>query len=68
VQVFKNPEALPAAAQRRRPVSLATSFPGPLDLAGWQPVLSLTADRPRATGEVATGTVYAGYAPAGTLY
>jgi GT2 family glycosyltransferase len=67
VQVFKNPEALPVSAQRRRPLPRVATFPGPQDLAGWQPALTMTADRSRATGEVATGTVYAGFAPAASF-
>jgi hypothetical protein len=38
-----------------------------LDVVGWQPVLSALAGHTAATGVVASGTVYAGYAPAGSF-
>ncbi len=69
VQVFRNPEAIPITAERARPVASAGSvvWPGPLDVAGWQPVLSALAGHTAATGVLGSGTVYAGYAPAGSF-
>jgi len=42
------------------------SYPGPADVAGWQPVLG-SSTSPAASGPVAPGTVYVGYAPAGSF-
>jgi hypothetical protein len=67
VQVFRNADAISLTAERNRPLTAtaATSWPGVSDIVGWHPVLSAVADRPGATGVVAAGAVYAGYAPAG---
>ncbi len=69
VQVFRNPDAIPVTAQRARPVASAAhaAWAGPLDVVGWQPVLSALAGHTEATGVVAAGTVFAGYAPAGSF-
>ncbi len=69
IQVFKNPEAIPITAQRARPVVLSKrlTWPGPLDVKGWQPVLSALASHAAANGVVTAGTIYAGYAPAGSF-
>jgi hypothetical protein len=69
VQVFKNSGAIPLTAERRRPLTAmaVTSWPGPQDIVGWQPVLSALADAPGATGVIAPGAVYSGYAPAGAF-
>ena len=69
MQVFRNPEAIPITAERARPLASAGPmvWPGPLDVVGWQPVLSALAGHTAATGVVAPGTVYAGYAPAGSF-
>ena len=69
VQVFRNAQAIPLTAQRARPLprTAATSWPGLDDIVGWRPVLSAVADHPGATGAIASGTVYAGYAPAGAF-
>ncbi len=69
VQVFQNAEAMPVTAQRAAPLRVVTSwsYPSAGDVVGWQPVLaSLSGSRP-ATSTVQTGTVYAGYAPAGSF-
>ena len=42
-------------------------YPGAADVTGWQPVLSALSDGPPATGPVPAGTLYAGYAPAGSF-
>jgi hypothetical protein len=69
VQVFRNAQAIPLTAQRDRPLTATatTSWPGPQDIVGWHPVLSVVADHPGATGVVGSGTVYSGYAPAGAF-
>ncbi len=67
VQVFRNPGAVPLTAERDQPLkaTTVTSWPSPLDIAGWHPVLSPVADHPGATGALTSGAVYSGYAPAG---
>jgi hypothetical protein len=69
VQVFRYAQAIPITAQRARPLpaTAATSWPDLADIVGWRPVLSTVADDPGATGPIASGTVYAGYAPAGAF-
>jgi GT2 family glycosyltransferase len=70
VQVYENAERLPVTAQRAHPPlspSRLWSFPSAADIAGWRPVLTPLADHHVATGTVARGTVYAGYAPAGNF-
>jgi hypothetical protein len=49
------------------PVTSTWSYPGEADVVGWTPLFeSLTAGAP-VTGTVGNGTVYAGYAPAGSF-
>jgi GT2 family glycosyltransferase len=69
VEVFKNAQAMPVTGQRTRPLTptTTTTWPGPLDIVGWQPVLSAMANHPSATGVLSAGTVYAGFAPAGSF-
>jgi GT2 family glycosyltransferase len=70
VQVFKNAKAIPLTAQRAKPLAPSSTlrWPGPLDVVGWQPVLTALAGHTAATGSVAaSGAVYAGYAPAGSF-
>jgi hypothetical protein len=67
VQVFANGEYVPVTAGRATPLppTRTWSYPGPTDVSAWLPVLGpLTGGAP-ASGPVAAGTVYAGYAPAG---
>jgi GT2 family glycosyltransferase len=68
VEVFKNDSALPLAAERSRslPSRAAATWPGALDVRGWRPALSPLAGG-AAVGVVSAGTVYAGYAPAGSF-
>jgi GT2 family glycosyltransferase len=69
VQVFKNAQAVPLTAQRARPVrpSARLTWPSAGDVVGWQPVLGVLAGHRAASGPVSSGTVYAGYAPAGSF-
>ena len=69
VQVFENDETMPVTAQRAAPLAVVKSwsYPGAGDVVGWEPVLaSLSGPSPGAS-PVQTGTVYAGYAPAGSF-
>ena len=68
VQVYENDELMPVTAQRAAPLPPVRtwSYPGPADVAGWQPVLG-SSTSPAASGAVAPGTVYVGYAPAGSF-
>jgi GT2 family glycosyltransferase len=70
VQVYENGEDIAVTAQRAAPVPPSTralSYPSAADVAGWQPVLDALSPRAPTTGAVAAGTVYAGYAPAGSF-
>jgi GT2 family glycosyltransferase len=70
VSVYKNAEAIPVTGQRAQPPLVATSewsWPGAEDVAGWTPVLSTVSKPGPATGRVGHGTVYVGYAPAGSF-
>jgi hypothetical protein len=69
VDVFKNERAISLTAQRSRalPSRAAITWPGPQDVVGWKPVLSELVHHPAATGSVSSGTVYAGFAPAGSF-
>jgi hypothetical protein len=69
VQVFRNSAAIASTAQRGRTLAATASlrWPDPQDVAGWRPVLGAVADHPTAKGEIASGDVYAGYAPAGVF-
>jgi hypothetical protein len=42
-------------------------WPDPRDIAGWRPILTVQADHPAASGQIAAGAVYEGYAPAGAF-
>jgi hypothetical protein len=69
VQVYENGEDIPVTAQRATALpapTTALAFPSAADAVGWQPVLTALANAP-ATGPVAAGTLYAGYAPAGSF-
>ncbi|MGP0030530.1 MAG: glycosyltransferase [Acidimicrobiales bacterium] len=68
VQIYQNVETMPVTAQRAHPALTPTplwSYPSAEDVQGWQPVLAPLSHRHGATGTIATGTLYAGYAPAG---
>ena len=69
VQVFENSAAIPVTAQRSLPVPERgeSSAAGAADVVGWHPVLGSLADGDPGTGRVSPGTVYAGYAPAGSF-
>jgi hypothetical protein len=67
ISVFANDGVMPVTAQRAAPLPAVRhwSYPSASDVTGWQPVLApLSASAP-AKGPVRSGTVYAGYAPAG---
>ncbi len=67
VQVYENGEDMPVTAARAEGLpARAAPYPSVADVAGWQPVLSALSDGP-ATGSVSAGTLYAGYAPAGSF-
>jgi hypothetical protein len=68
VQVYENDEVMPVTAQRTAPLPPVRtwSYPGPADVVGWKPVLGASTS-PAASGTVTAGTVYAGYAPAGSF-
>jgi len=68
VQVYENAETVPVTAQRLHPALASApvwSFPSAEDVQGWHPVLSPLTHGHAATGTIAAGTLYAGYAPAG---
>jgi hypothetical protein len=69
VQVFANGEYVPVTAGRGTPLvpTTAWSYPGPADVAGWQPLFHSLAAGATARGAVTAGTVYSGYAPAGSF-
>jgi GT2 family glycosyltransferase len=69
VQVFRNSDAIALTAQRSRAVATTTRlhWPDPHDIAGWRPILTVQADHPAASGQIAAGAVYEGYAPAGAF-
>jgi GT2 family glycosyltransferase len=69
VQVYRNAEVIPAAAQRSRPLPAgpALTWPGPDSVEGWQPVLTDRADQPAGRAVLTPGTVYESYAPAGSF-
>ena len=67
VQVFENGEDMPVTAERAAALPPVQSYPGAADVAGWQPVLSALSSGGPATGHVTAGTLYAGYAPAGSF-
>jgi hypothetical protein len=67
ISVFENDEAMPVTAQRAAalPIVGEWSYPSAVDVAGWQPVLTSLAGSAPSRGPVPSGTLYAGYAPAG---
>jgi GT2 family glycosyltransferase len=67
-QVYENGAAMPVTGTRATalPVQEASGYPSATDVAGWQAVLSGLSQGP-ATGAVPPGTLYAGYAPAGSF-
>jgi GT2 family glycosyltransferase len=68
VQVFTNGARMAVTAQRGAPLPDVArwSYPGAADVVGWQPVLGPLA-RGSTAGAVGAGTLYAGYAPAGSF-
>ena len=68
VQVYQNGADMPVTATRATALPVPGSpYPGAADVSGWQPVLSALSDGGPATGPVPAGTLYAGYAPAGSF-
>ena len=68
VQVYENGADMPVTATRAAALPVrASAYPSATDVVGWQPVLSALADGAAATGAVPAGTLYAGYAPAGSF-
>jgi GT2 family glycosyltransferase len=68
VQVYENGADMPVTATRATALPVrGTPYPGAADVTGWQPVLSALSDGAPATGPVPAGTLYAGYAPAGSF-
>jgi GT2 family glycosyltransferase len=69
VQVFENAEAVPVTAQRAAPLPVVRSwsYPSAADVVGWQPVLASLAESSPTSSLIQPGTVYAGYAPAGSF-
>ncbi len=69
VQVYRVGEDMPVTGARGAPLPATRvwSYPGAADVVGWQPVLSDLAQGLPATGALPTGTLYAGYAPAGNF-
>jgi hypothetical protein len=68
ISVFQNDEAMPVTAQRAAPLPAVRdwTYPTGADVVGWQPVLSSLSGS-SGHGPVKAGTLYAGYAPAGTF-
>ena len=68
VQVYENGADMPVTATRAGGLPVrASGYPSATDVAGWQSVLSALSDGSAATGAVPSGTLYAGYAPAGAF-
>jgi GT2 family glycosyltransferase len=69
IQVFENDEAMPVTAQRTAPLPVVRSwsYPGGADVVGWQPLLTAVSESSHAASAIPAGTVYAGYAPAGSF-
>ena len=69
VQVFANGEFVPVTAGRGTPLPSTTqwSYPSAADVAGWQPLFSSLTSGATATAASGAGTLYAGYAPAGSF-
>jgi hypothetical protein len=68
VQVYENGADMPVTATRAGALPVqASGYPSATDVAGWQSVLSALSNGSAATGAVPSGTLYAGYAPAGAF-
>ncbi len=69
VQVYQVDENMPVTGVRAAPLPRgpAQSYPGAADVVGWRPVLGDLSKGLPATGVVPSGTLYAGYAPAGSF-
>jgi hypothetical protein len=68
VQVYENGADMPVTATRAGALPVqASGYPSATDVAGWQSVLSALSNGSAATGAVSSGTLYAGYAPAGAF-
>ncbi len=69
VQVYQVSEGMPVTGARGAPLPPVHtwSYPAAADVVGWQPVLGDLSQGDPATGIVPAGTVYAGYAPAGSF-
>jgi hypothetical protein len=67
ISVFENDGAMPVTAHRTAPLPVVSewSYPSAADVTGWVPALEPLFDSGPARGTVGTGTLYAGYAPAG---
>jgi hypothetical protein len=68
VQIYENAESIAVTAQRSGPALSSRppwSFPSAADVQGWTPALGPLLHGHGATGSLAAGTLYAGYAPAG---
>ena len=67
-QVYENGADMPVTATRATALPVhAPGYPSATDVAGWQPVLSALSSGGPASGVVPAGTLYAGYAPAGSF-
>jgi hypothetical protein len=67
-QVYENGADMPVTGTRATALPVhAPAYPSATDVAGWQPVLSPLSSGGPATGALPAGTVYAGYAPAGSF-
>ncbi len=67
-QVYENGADMPVTAARATALPVqASAYPSAADVAGWQSVLSPLSSGGPATGTVPAGTLYAGYAPAGSF-
>jgi hypothetical protein len=69
VQVYQVNENMPVTGERTAPLPAVSQWsnPGAADVVGWQPVLGDLSQGQPATGAVTSGTLYAGYAPAGSF-
>jgi hypothetical protein len=69
VQVYQVNENMPVTGERTAPLPAVAQWsnPGAADVVGWQPVLRDLSQGEPATGAVTAGTLYAGYAPAGSF-
>jgi hypothetical protein len=68
VQVYENGADMPVTATRAAALPVqASGYPSATDVAGWQSVLGALSNGSATTGAVPSGTLYAGYAPAGAF-